>query len=86
MQLFSSPPKRCVQRSTVVSNLPTPVTLSSILSNQKDEVAEADNFEDLGVVKWLIASCAKMGITKPTPIQRAVIPPLLKGLQCPEVS
>lgn len=36
-------------------------------------------FSALGVKPWLVEACKNMGITKPTPVQAACIPPILSG-------
>lgn len=40
------------------------------------------NFEDLGVANWLCESLEAMKIHKPTSIQAACIPEILKGRNC----
>jgi ATP-dependent RNA helicase DDX49/DBP8 len=43
---------------------------------------EGDTFESIDVQPWLVASLANMAITRPTGIQRACIPEILKGRNC----
>jgi ATP-dependent RNA helicase DDX49/DBP8 len=57
-----------------VSNVPSAPDTSS--SN------EGNSFPSLGVVPWLSASLASMEIKKPTGIQKACIPEILKGRDC----
>ncbi|PVG03495.1 DEAD-domain-containing protein [Serendipita vermifera] len=40
------------------------------------------NFTQLGVLPALVASLNSMSIRRPTPVQAACIPPLLKGMDC----
>lgn len=42
----------------------------------------ASNFTELGVVPSLVSSLNAMSIRKPTAVQAACIPPLLRGLDC----
>lgn len=37
------------------------------------------SFRQLGVKPWLVEACLSLGIAKPTPVQRACIPPILAG-------
>ncbi len=39
-------------------------------------------FATLNVKPWLVSSLSSMAITKPTPIQRECIPPILQGRDC----
>lgn len=41
-----------------------------------------DQFQSLGLDPWLVSQCEKMGITKPSAIQKNCIPPILEGLNC----
>lgn len=43
---------------------------------------ERDNFENINVQPWLVASLSNMAITRPTGIQKACIPEILKGRDC----
>jgi ATP-dependent RNA helicase DDX49/DBP8 len=43
---------------------------------------ERHNFENINVQPWLVASLSNMAITKPTGIQKACIPEILKGRDC----
>jgi ATP-dependent RNA helicase DDX49/DBP8 len=43
---------------------------------------ERDSFENINVQPWLVASLASMAITRPTGIQKACIPEILKGRDC----
>ena len=42
------------------------------------EVEEMFSFNELPLSKWIVNSCSRMGMKKPTPIQQACIPPILK--------
>jgi len=44
--------------------------------------SEKSTFTELGVHPWLVSSLAALAITKPTPIQKACIPEILKGRDC----
>jgi ATP-dependent RNA helicase DDX49/DBP8 len=46
------------------------------------QVREKTNFACLGVSPWLVAALASMAIKKPTGIQSACIPEILKGRDC----
>ncbi|KAJ7542832.1 hypothetical protein O6H91_09G014300 [Diphasiastrum complanatum] len=36
-------------------------------------------FEELGVAEWLVGACKELGMRKPTPVQQACVPQILKG-------
>lgn len=42
----------------------------------------AANFEELGLAPWLVGSLSSMALTRPTTIQAACIPEILKGRDC----
>eukprot|EP00051_Salpingoeca_urceolata_P011663 m.144859 g.144859 ORF g.144859 m.144859 type:complete len:572 (-) comp17206_c1_seq4:55-1770(-) len=44
-----------------------------------DEQAPPVSFADLGLHKWLVRQCSNLGLTSPTPVQRACIPAILRG-------
>eukprot|EP01105_Mastigella_eilhardi_P011472 TRINITY_DN2642_c0_g1_i1.p1 TRINITY_DN2642_c0_g1~~TRINITY_DN2642_c0_g1_i1.p1 ORF type:complete len:341 (-),score=51.83 TRINITY_DN2642_c0_g1_i1:443-1465(-) len=47
---------------------------------QASEEVEVASFEELpGVSQWLVNSCRKMGLVKPTPVQAHCIPPMIEG-------
>jgi ATP-dependent RNA helicase DDX49/DBP8 len=52
-------------------------SVSAVLTAQ-----EKTDFSDLGVAPWLVASLAAMQIKRPTGIQKACIPEIIKGRDC----
>lgn len=56
---------------------PKPGTISITTSKR-----ESDSFESINVQPWLVASLHSMAITRPTGIQKACIPEILKGRDC----
>merc|ERR1719282_1821105 len=50
----------------------------------KDSIPEEEptTFEKLGVSSWILAQLSGLGISKPSPVQRHCIPPLLAGRDC----
>lgn len=64
---------------------PTPITSAPEILSMPDSLSEGHQkttFSSLDVDSWLIASLASMEIKKPTGIQRACIPEILKGRDC----
>lgn len=57
----------------------TPIAESA---GQAESRSEKSTFTELGVHPWLVSSLAALAITKPTPIQKACIPEILKGRDC----
>jgi ATP-dependent RNA helicase DDX49/DBP8 len=57
---------------------PKAVDPASNQGNSKDKVS----FASLNVAPWLVASLASMEIKRPTGIQKACIPEILKGHDC----
>jgi ATP-dependent RNA helicase DDX49/DBP8 len=51
------------------------------VDGEKSEVTESltVSFGDLGLPEWLSKTCKEMGLKRPTPVQRACIPQILKG-------
>ncbi|KDD73241.1 hypothetical protein H632_c2392p1, partial [Helicosporidium sp. ATCC 50920] len=44
-----------------------------------DASTSPETFSSLGLPPWLARTCESLGMTSPTPVQRAVIPALLRG-------
>jgi ATP-dependent RNA helicase DDX49/DBP8 len=58
--------------------------LSPNLRTEPETVADLEisgdvTFRDLGLGEWLEQTCREMGIVKPSPVQRACVPPVLQG-------
>ena len=49
-----------------------------------DSVSEEEptTFDKLGVSSWILAQLSGLGISKPSPVQRHCIPPVLAGRDC----
>jgi ATP-dependent RNA helicase DDX49/DBP8 len=56
-----------------------PMTSRSELETETVCIENIDNFHELKLAKWIVNSCATMGMKKPTPIQKACIPAVLNG-------
>jgi ATP-dependent RNA helicase DDX49/DBP8 len=61
-----------------ISSVPEPTNGPSEPSSSKEKVS----FASINVAPWLVASLAGMEIKRPTGIQRACIPEILKGRDC----
>ncbi|KAG8798651.1 putative RNA helicase, partial [Serendipita sp. 399] len=81
----SSSSFRGVQRVSEGTNQPRRAVISSkqrAASPGEQDLTEVANFTELGVHPSLVTTLATMSIRKPTPVQAACIPPLIKGLDC----
>lgn len=67
------------KQSNSLSASKTPIAESA---GQAESRSEKSTFTELGVHPWLVSSLAALAITKPTPIQKACIPEILKGRDC----
>jgi ATP-dependent RNA helicase DDX49/DBP8 len=70
-------PAKAHQNTQSTSNS-TEMVSTLMQSNGKDKVS----FASLNVAPWLVASLASMEIKRPTGIQKACIPEILKGHDC----
>lgn len=50
---------------------------SLVATHDYGVAAEATSFQDLGLAEPLVRTCRALGLTKPTPVQQAIIPDLL---------
>jgi len=55
---------------------------SHVADANNNAASAATTFAQLGLSAWVVESCRAVGISKPTPIQRACIPPILAGRDC----
>ncbi|KAI5296398.1 putative RNA helicase [Ascosphaera acerosa] len=59
-----------------------PVTLMDAMDTDAKRGSYTSTFATLGLSPWLVKSLANMAITRPTAIQKACIPEILKGRDC----
>jgi ATP-dependent RNA helicase DDX49/DBP8 len=62
--------------------LPVPARVSKAADLPIQDVKKKSNFASVDVAPWLVASLASMEIKRPTGIQAACIPEILKGRDC----
>ncbi|GBG80577.1 hypothetical protein CBR_g31037 [Chara braunii] len=63
-----------------VTGSPSPSpSLRSKKVAEEDSTRSKVSFEQLGLSEWLLSSCREMGIIRPTQVQEACIPHILKG-------
>ncbi|KAF1971973.1 ATP-dependent RNA helicase-like protein dbp8 [Bimuria novae-zelandiae CBS 107.79] len=79
----SQPPLATTSRIKVKQSAPSSrVQNGSKAGRESSGVSEKVSFASLNVSPWLIASLASMEIKRPTGIQKACIPEILKGRDC----
>ncbi|KAI5300839.1 putative RNA helicase [Ascosphaera pollenicola] len=61
---------------------PEPVTITEALNAGVNSGNYSSTFASLGLSPWLVKSLSNMAITRPTAIQKACIPEILKGKDC----
>lgn len=61
---------------------PEPVTVMEALNAGMSSGNAASTFASIGLSPWLVRSLSNMAITRPTAIQKACIPEILKGRDC----
>lgn len=61
---------------------PEPVTVTEALNAGMSNGNAASTFASIGLSPWLVRSLSNMAITRPTAIQKACIPEILKGRDC----
>jgi ATP-dependent RNA helicase DDX49/DBP8 len=84
-ELEAVAPSRLPEKSLsrVKARTKTPVSArSKPASDLSIPKQERDGFESIQVHPWLVASLSNMAITRPTGIQKACIPEILKGRDC----
>lgn len=65
-----------------VSRAPARVPTKDTGSSPQKDAKEKTSFASIDVAPWLVASLASMEIKRPTGIQKACIPEILKGRDC----
>ena len=54
----------------------------TVIETSSEVAADSKSFPQLGVCSWLISQLSCLGITNPSPVQAACIPPILSGRDC----
>jgi len=54
----------------------------TVIETNSEVAADSKSFPQLGVCSWLISQLSCLGITNPSPVQAACIPPILSGRDC----
>lgn len=72
--------KKKEEKQDTNSVQPDPVTAKDALTVGVE--TNSSSFDSLGLAPWLIGSLSAMAIKKPTAIQKACIPEILKGRDC----
>jgi len=78
----TSAPASSRVKSKERETLQTPSRVSKAAALPVKDVKEKLNFASVDVAPWLVASLASMEIKRPTGIQAACIPEILKGRDC----
>ena len=83
MRLAIFAPRKKKARVQIAEKQPeksiAPITSRMELETDTMCIENIDNFHELKLAKWIVNSCATMGMNKPTPIQKACIPAVLNG-------